>query len=130
MSDFLKKCLERGLTPSNVASYLSLKFLPILGSLWGTLRFRVKALLLGIKAGSGIRAHGPVGLMPHQCWGLRELYFLLAALDCGSHFPSRASEDFLSDVINQYRRGQPAHGSVDHLPFHVHHSREKCSGGA
>ena len=63
MSDFLKKCLERGFTPSNVASYLSLKFLPILGSLWGTLRFRVKALLLGIKAGSGIRAHGPVGLM-------------------------------------------------------------------
>ena len=58
MSDFLKKCLERGLTPSNVASYLSLKFLPILGSLWGTLRFRVKALLLGIKAGSGIRAPG------------------------------------------------------------------------
>ena len=63
MSDFLKKCLERGLTPANVVSYLSLKFLPLLGVFWGTLRFRVKARFLGIEAGSGIRAHGPVGLM-------------------------------------------------------------------
>ena len=126
MSDFLKKCLERGLTPANVVSYLSLKFLPLLGVFWGTLRFRVKARFLGIEAGSGIRAHGPVGLMR---WPGSHI----SVGDCVSFissFSPRASEDILSVVIHQYRRGQPAHGSVDHLPFHVHHSRKKCSGGA
>jgi len=63
MSDFLKKCLERGLTPANVVSYLSLKFMPAFGSFLGTLRFRLKTRLLGIPAGRGVTAHGAVGIM-------------------------------------------------------------------
>ena len=59
----LKKALERGLTPSNVISYLCLQIMRVNGALWGTLRLRLKALALGVQVESGVSAHGPVGLM-------------------------------------------------------------------
>ena len=59
----LKKALERGLTPSNVISYLFLQFMRVNGALWGTLRLRLKALALGVRVEPGVTAHGPVGLM-------------------------------------------------------------------
>ncbi len=63
MSDFLKKALARGLTPGNVVSWLSQLWLRKAGLFSGTLRLRVKALLLGVELGPGVRAHGPVGLL-------------------------------------------------------------------
>lgn len=62
MSGFLNKALKRGLTPANVISYLSWQCLRSFGGFWGTLALRVKALLLGVKLGSKVRAHGTVGL--------------------------------------------------------------------
>ena len=59
----LKKALERGLTPSNVISYLCLQIMRVNGALWGTLRLRLKALALGVRVEPGVSAHGPVGLM-------------------------------------------------------------------
>ena len=59
----LKKALERGLTPSNVISYLCLQIMRVNGALWGTLRLRLKALALGVRVESCVSAHGPVGLM-------------------------------------------------------------------
>lgn len=59
----LKKALERGLTPSNVITYLSLQTMRVAGGFLGTLRLRAKALLLGVRTGPGVTAHGPVGLM-------------------------------------------------------------------
>ncbi|MDO5535948.1 MAG: acyltransferase [Desulfovibrionaceae bacterium] len=63
MRQFLTKALERGLTPGNVLSWLSLQGQRVFGQAFGTLRLRVKARLLGVGLGSGVRAHGPVGLM-------------------------------------------------------------------
>lgn len=60
---FLRKARARGLAPSNVISWLSLEIMRIWGAFWGTLRFYAKARLFGVKAGKGITAHGPVGLM-------------------------------------------------------------------
>lgn len=60
---FLRKARARGLTPPNVISWLSLECMRVWGAFWGTLRFYAKARLFGVKAGEGIRAHGPVGLM-------------------------------------------------------------------
>lgn len=59
----LKKALERGLTPSNVVTYLSLQTMRLAGGIFGTLRLRAKALLLGVRLGPGVSAHGPVGLL-------------------------------------------------------------------
>ena len=59
----LKKALERGLTPSNVISYLCLQIMRVNGALWGSLRLRLKALALGVRVEPGVSAHGPVGLM-------------------------------------------------------------------
>lgn len=59
----LKKALERGLTPSNVASYLCLQIMRVNGALWGTLRLRLKAFALGVRVEAGVTAHGPVGLL-------------------------------------------------------------------
>ncbi|CAI3240324.1 acyltransferase [Desulfovibrio legallii] len=61
--DFLRKALERGLSPANIISYLSLQALRCGGLAWGTLRLRCKARLLGVTLGPGVTAHGPVGLM-------------------------------------------------------------------
>ncbi|MBR6467076.1 MAG: acyltransferase, partial [Desulfovibrio sp.] len=63
MADFLKKALARGLTPGNVASWLSLEAMRRFGAFFGTIRLRVKARLLGVKLGAGCTAHGPVGLL-------------------------------------------------------------------
>lgn len=59
----LRKALERGLNPANVASWSSLEFMRCFGLFWGTLRLRLKARLLGVELGSGVTAHGPVGLL-------------------------------------------------------------------
>lgn len=61
--NFLRKALQRGLTPANVAAWLSLQCLGRWGLFWGTLRLRGKARLLGVALGRGVTAHGPVGLL-------------------------------------------------------------------
>lgn len=61
--DMLRKALERGLTPANVASWASLEAMRRCGACWGTLRLRLKARLLGVELGRGVTAHGPVGLL-------------------------------------------------------------------
>ncbi|MBD5627022.1 MAG: acyltransferase [Desulfovibrio sp.] len=61
--DILRKALERGLTPANVASWASLEAMRVLGVGFGTLRLRLKARLLGVALGRGVTAHGPVGLL-------------------------------------------------------------------
>lgn len=58
-----KKALSYGLTPGNIISYLSLQHMRFWGVVLGTLRLRCKALLLGVRLGRGVRAHGPVGLL-------------------------------------------------------------------
>lgn len=63
MGSFLSKALERGLTPSNVAGYAGHVALNLWGRLVSTPLFRLKARLLGVKLGRGVRAHGAVGLM-------------------------------------------------------------------
>lgn len=59
----LQKALERGISPANVASWLSLEAMRIFGLALGTARLRLKARLLGVRLGSHVRAHGPVGLL-------------------------------------------------------------------
>ena len=63
MADFLKKALARGLTPGNVVSWCALEAMRRFGALFGTIRLRVKARLLGVELGAGCTAHGPVGLL-------------------------------------------------------------------
>ena len=61
--NMLQKALSRGLTPANIISYASLQIMTRWGRFFGTLRLRCKAALLGVPVGSGVTAHGPVGLM-------------------------------------------------------------------
>ena len=61
--NILRKALQRGLTPSNIISYLCLESMRLWGAFWGTARLRCKAALLGVAVGPGTRAHGPVGLL-------------------------------------------------------------------
>ena len=61
--NILKKALARGLTPGNVMSWLCLETMRRWGAFWGVLRLRVKARILGVTLGRGVRAHGPVGLL-------------------------------------------------------------------
>lgn len=61
--NFLQKALARGLSISNILSFLSLESMRILGAGSGTLRLRIKAHLLGVTLGSNVTAHGPVGLL-------------------------------------------------------------------
>ena len=61
--EMLRKALERGLTPANVASWMSLEAMRRFGVCFGTLRLRLKARLLGVELGRGVTAHGPVGLL-------------------------------------------------------------------
>ena len=62
----LKKVLERGLTPSNVISYLCLQIMRVNGAFWGTLRLRLKALALGVQVGAGVSAYVVDGLQPER----------------------------------------------------------------
>ena len=61
--NMLQKALSRGLTPANIISYACLQIMTRWGRFFGTLRLRCKAALLGVPVGSGVTAHGPVGLM-------------------------------------------------------------------
>ncbi len=61
--NILKKALERGITPANILSYVSLQTMRFWGIFWGTIRLRTKARLLGIELGANVTAHGPVGLL-------------------------------------------------------------------
>lgn len=60
---FLKKALDRGLTPANIISWFSLEFLRLYGVTAGTLRLRLKCWLLGVELGRNVKAHGNVGIM-------------------------------------------------------------------
>lgn len=59
----LARALKRGLSPSNVASWLSLEWMRVFGLALGTARLRLKARLLGVRLGRHVTAHGPVGLL-------------------------------------------------------------------
>ena len=61
--NILRKALQRGLTPSNIISYVCLESMRLWGAFSGTVRLRCKAALLGVAVGPGTRAHGPVGLL-------------------------------------------------------------------
>lgn len=61
--NILQKARAAGLTPANIISWLSLEFMRIVGNWTGTWRLRLKAFLLGVELGSGVRAHGPAGLL-------------------------------------------------------------------
>lgn len=62
MNIFLK-AKACGLTPANIISWLAQKILNKAGIVFGTLRLRFKAKLLGVELGSYVTAHGPVGLL-------------------------------------------------------------------
>ncbi|MBQ3059200.1 MAG: acyltransferase [Desulfovibrio sp.] len=61
--NILRKALQRGLSPANVISWASLEAMRCWGVAWGTVRLTCKARLLGVELGSGVRAHGAVGLL-------------------------------------------------------------------
>lgn len=61
--DFWKKAISRGLSPSNIICWTLIKCGDFLGSLWGTVRLRLKAPLLGVKLGANVKAHGSVALV-------------------------------------------------------------------
>ncbi len=63
MRQIVSKILARGLSLGNIASYGSWQCLRVLGAFWGTLRFRLKAWLFGVRAGRNVRVHGTIGLM-------------------------------------------------------------------
>ncbi|MDR2573949.1 MAG: acyltransferase [Desulfovibrio sp.] len=63
MKNLLRRALERGLSPANVASWFCLEAMRIFGCLWGTARLRLKAFVLGIEVAPGVSAHGAVGLL-------------------------------------------------------------------
>lgn len=60
---FLQKALERGLTPSNVTTYLAHKVMLGFGGAFGSLRLHLKAFCFGVHMGSHVTAHGAVSLM-------------------------------------------------------------------
>ncbi|MBQ9536191.1 MAG: acyltransferase [Desulfovibrionaceae bacterium] len=51
-----------GFTLPNIISYLSIKGMEHFGRFWGTLCLYLKARLLGVSLGQGVKAHGAVGL--------------------------------------------------------------------
>ncbi|MBO4368911.1 MAG: acyltransferase, partial [Desulfovibrio sp.] len=59
---FLEKAQEKGLTLANVIAYLSQVFARRFGLFWGTLLFRLKAFLLGVRLGKQCTAIGSVSL--------------------------------------------------------------------
>lgn len=60
---FMAKALKAGLSPANIISWFCLECMRISGVWSGTARLRLKAALLGVELGRGVRAHGKVGLM-------------------------------------------------------------------
>lgn len=61
--NFLRKAMERGLNPGNIFSWSSLEIMRVSGAFWGTIRLYMKARLLGVSIGKGVKAHGKVGLL-------------------------------------------------------------------
>lgn len=60
MRNILKKIRACGLTPQNALSYAAIRISNILCGLWGGVRLRIKAALLGVEVGCGVRCFGPV----------------------------------------------------------------------
>lgn len=56
-----RKAIERGVSPSNIISWLGLKFLAWQGL--GSLRLRLKCQLLGVELGRNVKASGSVCLL-------------------------------------------------------------------
>lgn len=63
LMNFIDKARKSGITLPNVISWLCLETGRIWGAFSGTMRFRIKAHLLGIDTGPNIRVHGKVGLL-------------------------------------------------------------------
>lgn len=61
--EFLRKARTRGLNMGNIVSWLCHLWLNGFGRLFGTIRLRLKARLLGVRLGRNVTAHGPVGLL-------------------------------------------------------------------
>lgn len=60
MGDFWKKAQARGLSLANILSYCAIKGSALWGGWWGIVRLRLKAALLGVRVGAGVRCAGPV----------------------------------------------------------------------
>ncbi len=60
---FMAKALKAGLSPTNIISWFCLECMRLSGVWSGTARLRLKAALLGVEVGRGVRAHGRVGLL-------------------------------------------------------------------
>lgn len=63
IKQFYKKALSKGISLPNIISWACIYFSSILGKCWGTLILYIKAPLLGVKLGKGIKAHGRTGLI-------------------------------------------------------------------
>lgn len=60
---FFSKIQKYELNFPNIVSWLSLKTLYLWGNLWGSLRLRIKARILGVRLGKNVSAHGKVCLL-------------------------------------------------------------------
>ena len=95
MLTFLRKARARGLSFGNILSYLSLETMRLWGQFWGSLFLRLKALLLGVRLGKGVTAHGPVGLLrwPGGCITIHDhVHFISSwrrATACALYAPVR-----------------------------------------
>lgn len=63
MKEFIKRARARGLSPANILCWGLQTLGRNLGSLWGLMRFRLKASLLGVNAGRKIKVRGKIILM-------------------------------------------------------------------
>lgn len=61
--NFFNKARSAGITPQNILSWFSLEFMRVAGLMTGTMILYLKAGILGVEIGKGVRAHGPVGLL-------------------------------------------------------------------
>lgn len=61
--ELIRKALNRGITGSNIFSWLSISAMNKAGLFFGTLRIRLKAKIFGVQLGKNVTAHGPVGLI-------------------------------------------------------------------
>lgn len=61
--NFFSRALKRGLTLPNILSWLCLATGNLWGSFWGTLGFKMKAALLGVKFGPNLRVHGRAAIL-------------------------------------------------------------------
>ena len=55
-----QKARARGLTLPNIISYVCIRGHAALSGWWGTLRLRIKAVLLGVSVGEGVRCWGSI----------------------------------------------------------------------